>query len=128
MRNFKEAVKRKMEREGWEVHYSEHQTSDLICKRENKIKMIRAKGNGHGHLYQKELKELKKIEKKSKMPILIAKVNNANEIIFIRLEKFLKIKKEKTETHNFTFYEPREMGFLSYENGKFKTGEANRNK
>lgn len=90
MKNFREAVKREMERERWEVHYSEYDPSDLICKRGNTIKMVHAKGNGHGHIYKKELHDLKKMQNRAGVPVLVAKVNGANEIIFWRLERILK--------------------------------------
>ena len=97
MRNFREAVKREMEKEGWEVHYSVYSPSDLICKHGNAIKMIRAKGNGHGHIYKNELSDLKKIQNWAGVHVLVAKVNGANEIIFIRIENILTHKGKENE-------------------------------
>lgn len=126
MKDFRGAVKRKMEREGWKVSLidngSEIKIVQLHCIRRGKERYIRVVGNGHGHVYKWILNGLKEFEKMKKAPVIVAKVNGENEIIFLRLEKFLTHRNEKKETSKFTFKEPRELGFVAHQDGEFIKG------
>jgi hypothetical protein len=99
MKNFRDAVKREMEKEGWTVSLleggSEIKIVQLHCKQGKKEKYIRATGNGHGHVYKWVKDGLKGFRKVKKAPVFVAKVNGANEIIFIRLESLLNPKRRK---------------------------------
>lgn len=93
MKNFRDVVKRKMEKEGWTVERITYSPINLRCERNKKVKLICAWQNGHGHLYADVLRGLKRVQKSTGMPVVVAKVNGANEIVITRLEKFENLKK-----------------------------------
>lgn len=86
-KNFISRVKQLMESEGWEVSDIIHEEVHLYCARRNRIKYIRTYGNGHGHVHKAIIEKLKSIESKRGGPVFVAKINGANEIIFVRLKK-----------------------------------------
>ena len=122
MKNFRDAVKRKMEKEGWTVERITNNPINLRCERNKQVKLICAWQNGHGHIYKDTLRGLKRVQKETGMPVVVAKLNGANEIIFLWLEKFLKPQNEERAALEFTLIPPRDIGFVSYENGKFIKG------
>lgn len=124
MKNFREAVKRKMEKEGWMVDaVFPNNLITYRCERNKQVKLICAWQNGHGHIYRDTFKGLKRIEKEAGVSVLIAKVNGANEIIFLRLEKFSNLQKEEKRGPLFGLAQLCDMGFVGYSNGEFKKGE-----
>ena len=85
MKNFRDAVQQHMEREKWIVFVVKDDLVDLFCIRHGQTKLIRARGNGHGHLYQNIEHKLRNLQRKCGMRVLVAKVNGDNEIWFMRI-------------------------------------------
>jgi hypothetical protein len=87
MKHFKDAVKRKQEKDGWHVFAirDSEEPVDLICMRGSRTTLIRARGNGHNHIYGSTGLELRALGARCGTHVLLAKVNGANEIVFTRI-------------------------------------------
>jgi hypothetical protein len=92
MRSFTDRVKRNQENQGLHVFTIsknvvplERELIDLICMKHGVTTFIRARGNGHGNLYEATRLRLRALGKHCDAKVLHAKENGAGEIVFFRI-------------------------------------------
>ena len=88
MKYFCDAVRRKMEFDGWNVFRVRDSEApiDLVCiNKGGETTMVRARGNGHGHVNRDIESKLKTLSIRCRTHVLLAKVNAANEVVFRRI-------------------------------------------
>ena len=89
MKYFCDAVRRKMERDAWNVFRIRDSEApiDLVCiNKGGETTLVRARGNGHGHINRDVESKLKALSIRcGRAHVLLAKMNSANEIVFRRI-------------------------------------------
>jgi len=82
MKYFQDAVRRQQENDNWIVLpiCDSKIPVDFVCVRDGKSKLIRARGNGHGHLHNLGEATLRLLGKQTGLHVSVASVNGENAI------------------------------------------------
>ena len=80
---FSKRVKRRMERDGYVCENVKSKVIDMVCARKQRKTAIRIKS--HGHLYERERKELIRYGIKHSMRVLYVRETGERELSFTRV-------------------------------------------